>query len=379
MKAFAVVAGLVLVAALLWETFETIVLPRKVARRFRFARLYYRFSWRPWATVARSLPVRRREKFLGYFGPLSLLFLFGYWAGGVVAGYGLLEWGIGLAPAGGQSSTVLHALYYSGATFFTLGSGDVIPASHWAKLVTVAEAGTGLGFLALVIGYMPVIYQAFSRREVAVSLLDARAGSPPTAGELLRRHADADGQEALRQLLHEWERWSAEILESHLSYPVLAYYRSQHSNESWLSALAAILDTSAIVRVGLEGACQRQAKLTFAIARHAAVDLAQVFMTPPRVPASDRLPAERFDDLARYLETAGLRLRHPETAAHRLAGMRRLYEPYILALSQYLHLPLPPWTPPAESRDSWQRSAWEKNGDTGTRISFPAEEDDDHF
>lgn len=379
MKVFAIVVGVILVVAVLWETFETIVLPRRVARRFRFARLFYRSSWKPWTWLARRLPMRRREAFLGYFGPLSLLFLLVFWAVGLMIGFGLLEWVTGLAAPAGKSVTIWHALYFSGTTFFTLGLGDVTPAYHAAKFVTVAEAGTGFGFLALVIGYMPVIYQAFSLREVAVSLLDARAGSPPSAGELLRRHADADGIEALREILHDWERWSAEILESHLSYPVLAYFRSQHSNESWLSALATILDTSAIVRVGLEGACARQATMTFAIARHAVVDLAQVFMTPPRLPASDRLPAERFDELSRYLETAGLRLRHPESAAHRLAEMRRLYEPYVHALSQYLRLPLPPWTPLEARADNWQTSAWEKTAATQSGPVPLADVDEGHY
>ncbi|HVB33804.1 MAG TPA: ion channel [Patescibacteria group bacterium] len=379
MKAFAVLAGLIIVAGVLWESFEAIVLPRKVARRFRFTRFFYRSIWQPWATVARWLPPRRREPFLGYFGPLSLLLLLAIWAVGLIAGFGLLEWATGLTAVSGQMPTLLHALYFSGTTFFTLGLGDVVPATHLGKFITVAEAGTGFGFLALVIGYMPVIYQAFSRREVAVSLLDARAGSPPSAGELLRRHADSDGQEALRELLHDWERWSAEILESHLSYPIVAYFRSQHSNQSWLSALVAILDASAIVRVGLEGACQRQAILTFAMARHAAVDLAQVFSTPPRRLVHDRLPAERFGELVRYLEAAGLRLHDPETAARRLAELRRLYEPYVHSLSLYLRLPLPPWTPPAARADNWQTSAWEKSPVPESGSAAAADEDEGHY
>ncbi|HVC00232.1 MAG TPA: ion channel [Candidatus Dormibacteraeota bacterium] len=379
MKVFAILVGLIVVIGVLWESFEAIVLPRKVARRFRFTRLFYRSTWQPWVTVARWLPNRRRESFLGYFGPLSLLFLLAFWAVGLVIGFGLLEWAAGLTAPSGEMPTVWHALYFSGTTFFTLGLGDVAPVTHLGKFITVAESGTGLGFLALVIGYMPVIYQAFSRREVAVSLLDARAGSPPTAGELLRRHADSDGQQALRELLHDWERWSAEILESHLSYPIVAYFRSQHSNQSWLAALVAILDTSAIARVGLEGACQRQAILTFAIARHAVVDLAQVFSTPPRRPPHDRLSAGQFDDLVRYLETAGLRLDHPETAPHRLAELRRLYEPYVHSLSLYLRLPLPPWTPHSARADNWQTSAWEKGAAPRSDRVPVADEEDGHF
>src|SRR5262249_39624477 len=119
-------------------------------------------------------------------------------------------------------------LYFSGTTFFTLGYGDVLPTSPLGRGLGVLEAGLGFGFLAVVISYLPVVYQACSRREITISLLDARAGSPPTAGELLRRLGAARELAAAGPLLAEWERWAAELLESHLSYPVLRYYRSQH-------------------------------------------------------------------------------------------------------------------------------------------------------
>src|SRR5207249_10659172 len=155
----------------------------------------------------------------------------------------------------------------------TLGYGDVVPTGAWGRSLAVAEAGIGFGFLAVVISYLPVLYQAFSRREITISLLDARAGSPPSAGELLRRLAHARSLAGVGPLLVEWERWSAELLESHLSFPVLSYYRSQHDNQSWVAALTTILDTSALLIAGVDGPDGHQARLTFAMARHAAVDL----------------------------------------------------------------------------------------------------------
>src|SRR5262249_4912734 len=156
------------------------------------------------------------------------------------------------------------------------------------RALAVVEAGIGFGFLAVIIGYLPALYQAFSRRETAISLLDARAGSPPTAGEFLRRLGLAGGAAAAEPLLAEWERWAAELLESHLSFPVLSFYRSQHDNQSWLSTLSTILDTCSVLLVGVKGAGAYQAQLTFAMARHAAVDLALVFRTPPLAPDPDR-------------------------------------------------------------------------------------------
>src|SRR5947207_341496 len=221
----------------------------------------------------------------------------------------MLQWAAGSALSMTGADPGFGAdVYMSGTTFFTLGLGDVVPRTPVAKTLTVIEAGTGFAFLAVVIGYFPVIYQAFSRRETAISLLDARAGSPPRAGELLRRHRGPDGLAALERLLYEWEHWAAELLETHLSYPLLAYFRSQHTNQSWLSALTTVLDASALLMVGVEGACARQAHLTFAMARHAMVDLAQVFSTPPAGEGDDRLPPAALGRLRADLRAAGLPL-----------------------------------------------------------------------
>jgi hypothetical protein len=212
--------------------------------------------------------------------------------------------------------------------------------------------------LAAVIGYLPFIYGSFSRREVNISLLDSRAGTPPTAGELLRRHSYTHGHEALRELLKDWELWSAELMESHLSYPVLAYFRSQHDNQSWISSLCAVLDTCALVRVGIEDACEKQAELTFAIARHAVVDLSQVFGTAPKALPHDRLPPEDLRRIRETLAAHGLKLRDGEEADRQLRDLRAMYEPYIYALASYLNQSLPPWIPQGKGKDNWQTTGW---------------------
>src|SRR6266566_268379 len=310
MRSIIGVAGAILLATVLWDAFETIVLPRRVSGRFRLTRFFYRVTWRPWRVVAALLPRRQREEFLSFYGPLSLLLLLGLWATGVVLAFGMLQWAAGSALImTGAAPGFWTDVYMSGTTFFTLGLGDVAPRTGLAKALTVVEAGTGFAILALVIGYLPVIYQAFSRREVTISLLDARAGSPPTAGELLWRYRWDKSGDALGELLQEWERWAADVLESHLSYPPLAYFRSQHYNQSWLGALTTILDASALVMVGLEGGCVEQARLTFAMARHAVVDLAQVFNTPPREARHQRLSDPELARLQARLAEGGMRLR----------------------------------------------------------------------
>lgn len=358
MAVLAAFFGSVLIVVVLWEAFETIVLPRRVTRKVRLTRLFYRCTWRPWLALARFVASGRSlETLLSFFGPLSLLMLLGLWALGLIVGFALLFWAsdpLLLVP----NSGFLTDLYLSGTTFFTLGLGDITPHTSLDRCLVVFEAGMGFAFLALVIGYLPALNQSFSRREVSISLLDARAGSPPTAIEMLRRHSSDHGLAALQQLLHEWERWSAELLESHLSFPVLAYFRSQHDNQSWLAAFTAILDACALVMVGLEGACERQAELTFAMARHTAVDLSLVFQAEPHVLQNDRLPAAILVELRAQLAAAGLTLREGDQADEQLRKLRQMYEPYVIALGQYLHMSVPPWIPAAGRKDNWQVSAW---------------------
>src|SRR5262249_35872618 len=151
---------------------------------------------------------------------------------------------------------------------------------------------------------------------------DARAGSPPTAGQLLLRAARTGNLAALDPFLAEWERTAAELLESHLSFPVLSFYRSQHENQSWLVALTAILDTCALLLAGMKGKDPYQAQLTFGMARHAAVDLALVFKPPPRPAEPDRLPAEQQTQLRQLLREAGLEMREGRLADTKLAELR---------------------------------------------------------
>jgi hypothetical protein len=358
----AAISGIVLILLVLWEGFETIILPRRVTRRFRLTRFFYRSSWRPWVKMVKNLvPVRRRESWLSYFGPLSLLLLLSVWADGLIIGFGLIHWALGSAVLTmGGGTDFLSDLYLSGTTFFTLGLGDVLPRTSLTRLLVVVESGMGFAFLALVIGYLPALNQSFARREVSISLLDARAGSPPTASEMLRRHGHERGKEALQLLLHEWERWSAEFLEGHLSYPVLAYFRSQHDNQSWLAALTAILDTCALIMAGLEGACERQAELTFAMARHAVIDLSLVFRVTPQAPNPDRLSPEKLAELRLLLAGSGQKLREGDAADLKLRELRLLYEPYIHALATYFQVSIPPWIAGENWVDNWQGSFRER-------------------
>jgi hypothetical protein len=344
-------------ATVLWDAFETVVLPRTVSRRFRLTRLYFDFAWTQWSGAAGWFRTdRRRERFLAVFGPLSLLGLAAVWALGLLIGFAGLQWAAGshLQPVS-ANSVFTDDLYVSGTTFFTLGLGDIEPVGRVARLITVAEAGTGFAFLAIVIAYFPVLYQSFSRREAQLTLLDAWAGSPPAAGEVLRRLAARNEIDALQLFLKDWEYWCSELLESHISYPAVAYFRSQHQHQSWVSALATILDLSALVETGIEGVPTWQAHVTFAMARHAAVDLSQVLHADPDV-AANRLPDGDVEALRRQIESAGLTLDRSPEADRRLRDLRRSYEPYVNGLARALMMPAPPWWQPQPVRDNWQVS-----------------------
>lgn len=355
-----VVFGVLIIASVLWEAFETVVLPRRVSRRFRVTRFLYRGMWLPWRAIAHAYKKPKpRETFLSYFGPLSILLLFAMWAAAIIFGFGLLYYSSSTRDS--THPTFDTCLYLSGTTMFTLGLGDVVPHTWFERLLAVMESGLGFGFLALVLSYLPVIYQAFSRREVNIVLLDSRAGSPPTAAELLRRHADSDHAASLEQVLRDWEHSSAEILESHISYPSVSYFRSQHANESWLAALTAILDCCTLLMASVENgpaAAVRQARLTFAMCRHTVVDLAQVFGEAPPPDGQKRLPTADFQRLTDALKKAGFRLREDSDAADKFAKLRAMYEPYVEALSQYLYLEVPPWILASEITDNWRTSAW---------------------
>jgi hypothetical protein len=358
MSILGILAGAALIFFVLLDTFETIVQPRRVTHRFRFARFFYKWNWAIWSNIGRRIPSgKRREAFLSFFGPLSLLGLFFAWVCGLIIGFALVNASDGTAlQTIDRPVNFFTYLYMSGTTLFTLGYGDVTPTSHFGRILAVAESGLGFAFLAVIISYLPGINQAFSKREVTISLLDARAGSPPSAEQVLVRLSRAGNMEELDSFFSEWEAWSAELLESHLSFPVLSYFRSQHDNQSWLAALTCMLDTCAVLIAEVKGRNLYRAQLTFAMARHAAVDLTLIFRVPAESPPEDRLTREQHARLRNSLRAAGLELDDEGVVAARLAELRGMYEPFVFGLANRFLLRLPVIVPEGESIDNWQRS-----------------------
>ena len=346
----ALILGIILVVGVLYDAFGTIVLPRSVGRPWRISFFFLKGGWAVIRLLGRRCG-RLRTTVLSAFGPAALIALVVFWAALLILGLALVQWGVGspLAPAD-ESGRFGSYLYLSGTTFLTLGYGDVAPTQGVGRLLAVGEALTGFVFLALIVGYVPVLYGPFARREQTMLRLDARAGSDPTGVELLRRHTECP--EALVAFLNDWEVQASALLEAYLSYPILAFYRSQHDDQSWLRSLVAVMDgcALAIVRRNASPAVRFQARTTFAMSRHLLVDLAYILNAPPE--GDGRL------DEAGYARLRSLLPDLPEAAAP-LEGLREGYESFARGLARALELDLPAWTQDEHAPDNWETSAWD--------------------
>jgi hypothetical protein len=360
---WAAIGGVALIFIILMDAFETVVLPRRIRRRsFRIASSFYKRTWGFWTKIGLHIEsVNLRENFLAYYGPLSLIVLICFWAVGLIFGFASVQYGFGEhVSLANEKITFGKLLYLSGETFFTLGYGDITPNNFAARTLAVMEAGMGFAFLAVVVGYLPVIYNSFAAREIEISLLDARAGSPPSAAEFLGRLGCCPEQTVLDEIFRDWERWCADLLSSHISYSVLLFFRSQHPNQSWLAALASMLDVTSLIITGVDGIHPEQAKLTFSMARHAVVDLAQVVSAQYSAADAGRLSDSELKRLRTHLAEHGVNFYDGADAADRIAELRILYEPYLYALSRRLLMTLPPWIPAEHKKDNWQAGPWDR-------------------
>src|ERR1039457_314435 len=351
--------GGALVVLMLFEIFLAFLLPRRVKRDPLLARRVAIYAWGPWRALARRLPEHIGDTLLGMYGPFGLLLDLALWVVLLMFGYACVQWAGGSHLAPGSSVDFGQDIYYSAATLVSTSAGGLVAVGSFARVFEVLEAATGFGVLTIVIAYLPSLYQAFSRRETTVSQLDARAGSPPSAGRLVVRATQRGGWTALNDYLRGWEVWSAELMETHLSYPTLAFFRSQHINQNWLSALCTILDASSLAVSAAPVGSVEEARYTFAISRHAIADLAYTFRAKPIVEAPDRLPAADFDALISEIRASGVALRdEPDAIRERLERLRRLYEPYAQVLAERVELRLPPWLAPESPTDNWRTTAW---------------------
>jgi len=372
MRAVVAVVSFAAVLLVLIDVFNTIVLARRTRNSFRITRAVYRISWKPYSFVARRIrSSKRREAFLGAYGPLSLLTIFALWAIALIVAFGGLQWAAGLHPST-IPGTLGDDFFLSASAFLTLDAGS--PRNTLSRVITAAEAGIGLSLLGLVVGYLPVFYEAFAQRELQISLLDARAGSPPSALELLKVRISSESR--VERYLEAWEKWAAEILEGQLSFPMMAWFRSHHGNQSWLTALAAMADTSAVISICAQGDLKTQAEFTFAMARHALADVAAILRLEPCPPEEDRLSKQDLDAIRGALEESQLPLNAESLSLKALNELRAMYEPQAHALSNYLLMALPAWRPDEEPAENWRKRGISRR-EVSSTVSDPFRADSD--
>lgn len=325
----AVLSGLALVLATLLDAFEVVLLPRPVRHRVRMNRYFFMGTWAMWSRSALRLPPgRRREDFIGIYGPLSMVMLFTLWAVCLIVGFGLLQWTMQAVVADGAAQSLGREMIMSGDAFFTLGYGDIVPRNAVARLMVILESGTGFGFIALTVGYLPVLYQHFARRDVQLIEFAARAGCPPTASALLRWHAAKGDPVQFDQWLRDWEHWAGDLVESHSTYPMLAFYRSQHDGYSWLASLAVVLDACSLIVAGSDRGNLLQAEATFSAACRVLDEVSSSLAVSPARP-SDR-PGRNppaLAELGAELKGSVFGWRNGDVIASTMTKLRGAYEP----------------------------------------------------
>ncbi|MGH7904975.1 MAG: ion channel, partial [Candidatus Dormibacteraceae bacterium] len=335
------VAGLVVIAVVGYDIFQSIVLPRPAVGRVRVSPHLVGLLWSAWRSAGR-LPRRpeRREAFLAAFAPGAVLYLLCIWALALVFGYGLLIMAVGggVRP---HPTGLGTALYLSAVSLFTLGFGDPVPVAVTARAVVVSEAAIGLGMVALVISLLFSLFSSFQRRESLVVTLDASAGAPPSGLQLLENSARLEMPELLAQTFGAWTQWSAEVLESHLAYPILVYFRSSHDNEAWVNSFGAVMDAAALVIAAVEGLPIGPARLFMKVGRHMVEDLGWYFRFPHTHDLDTTI--EEFDIARARLLAMGYRLQDREPAWAEFLSLRQQYAPALERLGEYLSIAPAPW------------------------------------
>ena len=338
------IAGLLVLVGILLDVFLTVVVPRRAPRTGPLVRLSgYLIPglWSVWRWIGlRQASADRREAILGSFGALMVILLLVAWISGLVLGYGLLFDALRdqIRPT---PENLGASLYFAGTALLTLGFGDFVAISALARILTLAAAATGLGVFATVITLLFTLYGSFQRREVAVVVLEAGAGAPPSGLTLLETYARAGIMADLSHVFRDWQAWAAEVLDSHLAYPILAYFRSSHDNDSWISSLGAVMDAATLVLTTIEDGPKAWAKLSRAVGGHCIEDLVLYFGLP--VVPEVGLERAEFDEARVRLQQAGFQLQDAEQSWSNFSRLRQEYAGRINALARYWASPPAQW------------------------------------
>jgi hypothetical protein len=339
MEVIAFALGVFLLGLTFWDLFETVVVPRPTPGWFRIGRYIIRGSWRGLTAIRDGRPNRSYDRILGLFAPAMTLTLLGAWLVALILGYGLLMYALRdeIQPV---PTSLGSALYFAATSVLTLGFGDFVAVGAPARIIITTAAITGLGVVALVVTFLFSLYGSYQRREMQVVSLQAAAGAPPSAVALLETYAQLGLVGRLPDLFREWERWGVEVLDSHVAYPLLGYFRSSHDNLSWISALGTVLDAASLVLTTICEVPRGEAKLFKRVGAHLVED---IFNLGFRTGAPVGLDRSDFNAACDRLEEAGYTLEDRDRAWPVFEAARATYAVRLEAMARYWATPAASW------------------------------------
>ncbi len=336
----AALAGAALVLTSLGDLFQSVVVPRSVGSRFRASPRISRYGWRWWRERALGIAdAERREDTLAVFAPTLLVSLLAYWVLSEVLGYGLLFWALrgGLRPV----PELGGAIYFAGASLLTIGYGDIAPTEWYTRALALVAAAGGLATFAIVTTFLFQTFAAFQRREAFVVTISERTGAPPSGVEFVRTHAKLRMMGDVGPILREAQLWIAEVMETHLAYPVLTYFRSSHDDESWVGTLGAILDATTLLITTVDLDHRGQAEITARLGTHLVRDFSGFFRLPP----SEEAGVERQEFVAAYetLRDLDVPLHPLDEAWTAFSAKRAAYAAPLDAMARWWRIPPARW------------------------------------
>ena len=333
-------AGAAIVVASLADLFMSLIVPRSVGGRFRPSALLSRYGWQGWRSVAlRIADPEQREDTLAVFAPTFIVTLLLYWVLSAIVGYGLMFWALraGLQP----EPRLGGAIYFAGASLLTIGYGDIVPLHWYTRALALVAAGGGLATFAIVTTFLFQTFGAFQRREAFVMTISERTGAPPSGVEFVIRHLKLELMDDVGQILRESQRWIAEVMETHLAYPVLTYFRSSHDDESWVGTLGALLDASTLLLTTLDMDHRGQAEMTLRLGTHLVRDFAGFFRLSS--PDSADIDYDEFVTAYATLRDLGASMRPIEDAWPAFCAKRATYAVPLDAMARWWRIPPARW------------------------------------
>jgi hypothetical protein len=336
-------AGALLVLIVVSDAVATLVVTQGRSALWRPTRIWYTSTWRATRALAARLRFEGGETALSLYPAVSLLGLLVLWLAGLMFGWALLYWGINFRITG--TSDFGTILYYSGTALLTPAFGTAHTATQ--RTLTLIETLTGLGTIALLISYLPALYGAYSKREARLLTLDDPLGARITPVRVIAVHSGDGELDLLYRFFAEWEMWIAEVLESHVSYPMLALFRSQHRGQSWITALGVVTDAATLTCACVKGAEQREPYFAYRRGRRAVIEIADRLHVPAGEP-EDWLNHANFDIAWDVLLELGLPLREKPQAWQHLQVLRNSYGSRLQELMDFLVAPRGFWGHSAE-------------------------------